>query len=218
MAPESTLNISETFYSIQGESSLSGRPCVFLRLADCNLRCSFCDARYTYEEPGRETGLAELIDFAARYPRALVEITGGEPLLQENVYPLMKELVAAGRTVLLETNGSINLARVPAEVIKIMDLKCPDSGMHDRMDITNFQHLSANDEIKFVISSDRDYDWAVGMIGEHGLARRARLLFSPNTAAMKAGDLARRILDNRLPVRLQLQLHTLLWPESTRGV
>lgn len=218
MTSEPTLNISEIFYSIQGESSHSGLPCVFLRLADCNLRCSYCDARYTYEEPGRKIPLTELTDFAAQYPQALVEITGGEPLLQENVYPLMEMLLDRGRSVLLETNGSISLGRVVAEVIKIMDLKCPDSGMRDRMDFTNIGHLTASDEIKFVISSDRDYDWAVRMIREHDLARRTQLIFSPNTAVMTAADLARRILADQLPVRLQLQLHTLLWPESPRGV
>ncbi|OGQ96019.1 MAG: radical SAM protein [Deltaproteobacteria bacterium RIFOXYD12_FULL_57_12] len=217
MAPEQSLLISELFYSIQGESSFSGLACVFFRLAGCNLRCAFCDARYTYEEPGHDLPLAEFFLFADRYPGALVEITGGEPLLQENVYPLLSGLLATGRTVLLETNGSVSLARVPAEVIKIMDLKCPESGMHDRMLLDNFQYLAASDEIKFVISSREDYDWAVRMIKEHDLARLTKLLFSPNKARLRPALLADWLLADQMPVRLQLQLHTLLWPDRSRG-
>ena len=216
------LNISEVFHSIQGESSYAGYPCLFIRLAGCNLRCSYCDAAYTYREPGRSYAVDDLLDRAAAQTGALVEITGGEPLLQENVYPLMAGLLAADRTVLLETNGSLSLARVPAPVIKIMDLKCPDSGMHDRMLLDNLDFLGANkqrpDEIKFVISSRRDYDWAVRMLKKHALDRRAAVLFSPVAGRMPPAELAGLILADQLPVRLQIQLHTIIWPHRSRGV
>lgn len=217
MVPEPALEISEIFYSIQGESSHSGLPCVFFRLAGCNLRCSFCDARYTYEEPGRTFPLAELFSYAARFPHALVEITGGEPLLQENVYALMVGLLARGRTVLLETNGSIDLNRVPAGVKKIVDLKCPDSTMHQEMNLACLEQLGPEDELKFVISSDHDYDWAVAMIQDHALAGKAGLLFSANSATMEPRKLAEKILADQLPIRFQVQLHTLLWPDKKRG-
>lgn len=217
MPTESVVAISETFFSIQGESTYCGLPCFFIRLAGCNLRCSFCDAAYTYDEPGRHIPVAELLEQASGYPEAIVEITGGEPLLQSGVYPLMEGLLAAGRTVLLETNGSISLASVPERVIKIMDLKCPGSGMHDRMDFTNFRYLTEHDEVKFVIGSKTDYDWAVSLLAEQQLPGRPKLLFSPNTATMAAADLAELILADNLPVRLQLQLHKLLWPAAVRG-
>lgn len=217
MATDPSVSISEIFFSIQGESTYSGLPCFFIRLSGCNLRCSFCDARYTYEEPGEKFLVSELLEQANGYPGAIVEITGGEPLLQVGVYPLMEGLLAADRTVLLETNGSISLASVPARVIKIMDLKCPGSGMHDRMDLANFNYLTDNDEVKFVIGSRQDYDWAVRLIEEYDLADRIKPLFSPNTETMAATDLAALILADNLPVRLQLQLHKTLWPDMSRG-
>nr|MDA8164823.1 radical SAM protein [Desulfobacteraceae bacterium] len=160
MELEPRLTISELFYSIQGETSYAGYPCAFIRLAGCNLRCSYCDARYTYEEEGREMPLSEVLAFAASFPVALVGVTGGEPLLQENIYSLLKVLVTAGRTVLLETNGSLPVSKVPGEVVKILDLKCPDSGMHEQMDFRNLHFLSPKDEVKFVLSSRADYEWA----------------------------------------------------------
>ena len=218
MATDPLLHISETFYSIQGESRFAGYPCFFIRLAGCNLRCSYCDARYTYEEPGRPMAMAALLAEAARYPGGLVEITGGEPLLQDNVHPLMEGLLAAGHPVLLETNGSIDLARVPAGVIRIMDIKCPDSGMHDHLHPENLELLTPRDEIKFVIGSRRDYEWAKGMIERHALTAKARLVFSPVISRLVPATLAGMILADRLQVRLQLQLHTILWPERSRGV
>lgn len=217
MKSRATLNISETFYSIQGESSYSGYPCLFIRLAGCNLRCSFCDARYTYEEPGQEMPVRELLAWAEATPRVMVEVTGGEPLLQEGVYPLLSGLLDAGRTVLLETNGSLSVSRVPAGVVKIMDLKCPDSNMHQRMDLANLAHLTPNDEIKFVLSSRRDYQWATEMIEEHRLDKIANLAFSPVTPLLPPKVLAEWLMADRLPARLQIQLHTLLWPDRNRG-
>jgi 7-carboxy-7-deazaguanine synthase len=215
---EPVLQLSEIFYSIQGESSFAGYPCLFFRLAGCNLRCSYCDAKYTYEEPGSPTPLNTLLNEAARYPNALIEITGGEPLLQEGVYPLMAGLLAAGRTVLLETNGSLSIARVPQEVVKIIDLKCPDSGMAEKMEPANLALLAPHDEIKFVVSSRGDYDWAKAMIAEHRLAEKAKLILSPVIGRLAPALLAEWLMVDALPARLQLQLHTLLWPGLKRGV
>jgi 7-carboxy-7-deazaguanine synthase len=214
---ESSLLISELFYSIQGESSFAGYPCVFIRLAGCNLRCCYCDARYAYEEEGRKVPLTDILTHAASHPAALVAITGGEPLLQENVYPLMKQLLAANRTVLLETNGSLGISRVPGEVVKVLDLKCPDSGMHEQMNFKNMHFLSLRDEIKFVLSSRVDYEWAVATIGTYRLDRVAKLLFSPVAGRLNPAELAAWLLADNLPARLQLQLHKILWPETVRG-
>ena len=218
MKDEPCLQLSEVFYSIQGESSYAGYPCLVFRFSGCNLRCSYCDAKYTYEEPATATPLSDLLNEAARYPNALIEITGGEPLLQEGVYPLMDELLAAGRTVLLETNGSLSIARVPKEVVKIIDLKCPDSGMAEKMDLTNLDLLAPHDEIKFVVSSKADYDWARAMMEEHRLAEKAKLILSPVIGRLAPALLAQWLMTDALPARIQLQLHTLLWPGMKRGV
>jgi len=215
---EPCLQLSEIFYSIQGESSFAGYPCLFFRLSGCNLRCSYCDAKYTYEEPATVTPLSTLLREAARYPKALIELTGGEPLLQEEVYPLMEGLLAAGRTVLLETNGSLSLARVPREVVKIIDLKCPDSGMAERMELANLDLLAPHDEIKFVLSSRPDYDWAKAIMAQHRLAEKAKVILSPVIGRLAPALLAEWLLADALPARLQLQLHTLLWPGLKRGM
>jgi 7-carboxy-7-deazaguanine synthase len=212
-----TLTVSELFYSIQGESSFAGYPCVFIRLAGCNLRCSYCDARYTYEEDGAQMPVADILAYAASHPAALVAITGGEPLLQDNVYPLMKQLLAGNRTVLLETNGSLGISKVPGEVVKVVDIKCPDSGMHEQMNSKNMHFLSPRDEVKFVISSRDDYEWALATISKYRLDRDAKLLFSPVAGRLNPADLAEWLLADRLPARLQLQLHKILWPTAVRG-
>ncbi|MFH7321245.1 7-carboxy-7-deazaguanine synthase QueE [Desulfurivibrio sp. D14AmB] len=216
------LQIAEVFYSLQGESSWAGYPCLFVRLTGCNLRCSYCDARYSYEEPGTAYSLQDLlIALKGLEPTGqrvdLVEITGGEPLLQEGVYPLLDALLADGRRVLLETNGSLSLARVPAAVHCIMDVKCPGSGMADRLDLDNFRRLTGNDEIKFVLSDRPDYDWALTIIKQHRLLPHHRLVFSPAAGRLAPADLAAWLLADALPIRLQLQLHTLLWPNRRRG-
>lgn len=217
--------MSELFYSIQGESTFAGYPCAFIRLAGCNLRCSYCDARYTYEEKHRLLTVDELLIFTRQHPAALVQITGGEPLQQEHVYFLLEELMWDERLVLLETNGSISLDRVPADVVKIMDLKCPDSGMSEKMDLKNLKLLTPADELKCVISSRRDYDWAVGMLHQHipnlnnpaAIKNRVKVLFSPVTEQLEASRLAQWLLDDGLQIRLQIQLHRILWPQKTRG-
>jgi len=222
--PEPQLTVSELFYSIQGESTRAGLPCVFIRLAGCNLRCRYCDTVYSWEEAGRPTTPAEILQWADTYPGVMVELTGGEPLLQDGIYPLMNDLLAVGRTVLLETNGSLGIGRVPAPVTIILDLKCPDSGMADRMDWNNIALLAdrnkkgCRDEIKFVLCSEQDYVWARNAIADHGLAEMATLLMSPAAGSLAPARLAERMLADRIPARLQLQLHRLIWPEVDRGV
>ncbi len=211
------LDIAELFFSIQGESSYAGQPCVFIRLAGCNLQCNFCDARYANEEVPTRRSLAEILAFAAEYPGFPVEITGGEPLLQEEVYQLMESLLAGGRRVLLETNGSLPLDRVPAGVVKIVDVKCPDSGTGESFDRNNLLLLCPEDELKFVISSRDDYNWAVDFLRLQPLPGRRIIHFSPMTALLEPGTLADWILADRLGVRLQIQLHKVLWPEADRG-
>ncbi|MDW7771840.1 MAG: radical SAM protein [Desulfobulbaceae bacterium] len=217
------LHISEWFYSIQGESSWSGYPCAFIRLAGCNLRCRYCDSAYTWEQ-GREATYESILEWLAHYPGVLVEITGGEPLLQEALYPFLDLLLADGRTVLIETNGSLSIAKIPAQVVVILDIKCPDSSMGDRTDWNNVDLLkarrngSSRDEIKFVISSEKDFFWAKNVIEKYRLADIATLLFSPVEYLIAPTSLAELIMAHRMPAKLQLQLHRLLWPEVDRGV
>ncbi|MEN8134473.1 MAG: radical SAM protein [Thermodesulfobacteriota bacterium] len=211
------LEISELFFSIQGESSYGGQPCVFIRLSGCNLRCSYCDAEYTYEEAGTRKDISEIMAFVAQHEGFPVEITGGEPLLQENVYLLMDELLAAGCRVLLETNGSISLTKVPAGVVKIMDVKCPGSTMHEHLLTDNLDLLGPGDELKFVLCSRADYEWAVKLINNTALNKAIIIHFSPVPGKLESAQLAEWILKDRLPVRLQLQLHKFLWPYEIRG-
>jgi len=212
-----TLKVSELFFSIQGESSYAGQPCVFIRLAGCNLRCTYCDAAYAYEEPGKSMSLAEILGYAAGYPDYPVEVTGGEPLLQEEVYELLDNLLGGGRKVLLETNGSLPLDRVPAGVVKIIDIKCPGSNMASHCDLDNLLLLCPEDELKFVLSSRADYDWAKDFLLVQRLGLPRIIHFSAVSERLAPGLLADWILADRLPVRLQLQLHKVLWPGASRG-
>ncbi len=217
MGDDPAIKIAELFFSIQGESSFAGQPCVFIRLSGCNLRCSYCDSSFTYEEAGKEYSLAQIRNFVADYPGFPVEITGGEPLLQENVYQLMEALIADQRLILLETNGSIRLDRVPEQVVRIMDIKCPGSGMSEHLDPANLDLLESKDELKFVICSRTDYEWAVSLIREHALERLPVIHFSPVADMISPTSLAEWILEDKLPVRMQLQLHKILWPDISRG-
>lgn len=218
------LRIAELFYSIQGESTRAGLPCVFIRLAGCNLRCIYCDARYAWEEPGVAMELADILAWVAQYPGILVEITGGEPLQQAGVFPLMQALIDSSHQVLLETNGSLPLGGVADAVGIIMDIKCPGSGMAARNLPENLDLLrersgrQCRDEIKFVLSSVADFHWARAMVEQQRLEQIAPVLFSPVRPLLDPQTLAQLLLEHRLPVRLQLQLHTLLWPDQTRGV
>ncbi len=224
MSGSGLLRVSELFYSIQGESTRAGLPCVFIRLCGCNLRCSYCDSRYTWDEEGRQMSIADICAELEQYPGIMAEITGGEPLLQEAVYPLMDALLEQGREVLLETSGSLSIARVPTAVGVILDLKCPDSGMTAHNDWSNIKLLrrrkaaGSRDELKFVLCSEEDAAWAAQVVREHRLAELLPVLFSPVIDRLAPARLADFLLRERLPVRLQFQLHTQIWPGISRGV
>jgi 7-carboxy-7-deazaguanine synthase len=211
------LRVNEIFHSIQGESTHAGRPCVFVRLTYCNLRCRYCDTDYAFFE-GTERPLDEIVAEVASYGCRLVEITGGEPLIQRETNELMGRLLAAGHEVLLETSGAWSVEEVPEGVRVIMDLKTPGSGMVARNRWENLRHLDADDEIKFVICDRADYEWARGVVGEHGLAARHAVLFSPAWGEVEPAELADWILADRLPVRMQLQIHKYVWSPTARGV
>lgn len=212
------LTINEIFHSIQGESTHSGRPCVFVRLTACDLRCSWCDTPYAFTE-GRKMSLDAVVAEVERFGCELVELTGGEPLLQKEVYPLMQRLLDDGRTVMVETGGHLSIADVPAPVIRIVDVKCPGSGESERNHWANLALLTARDEVKFVIRDRVDYEFARRVTAEHDLvARTAAVLFSPVHAVLPAKDLAAWILEDRLVVRLQLQVHKFIWGADVRGV
>ena len=209
--------INEIFHSIQGESSYAGLPCVFVRLTACNLRCSWCDTKYSFHE-GQPMRLADIIVQVLEYNCPLVEITGGEPLLQPNVFPLMTRLCDLGKRVLLETSGSIDVAGVDPRVVKIMDLKCPSSGESARNRYENLGHIDKKDELKFVIADRADYDWARQMLTAHQLLGICPVLFSPVWEQLPLKTLADWVLQDKLPVRLQTQWHKLIWGAETRGV
>jgi len=212
------LTVNEIFHSIQGESSHAGRPCVFVRLTACDLRCSWCDTPYAFHE-GRKMSVDEVVSAVDAHGCPLVEITGGEPLLQEDVYPLMERLLADGRTVMLETGGHRPITRVPAAVVKIVDLKCPGSGESDKNDWSNLDRLAPHDEVKFVIQDRADYDFAREVIATRDLAgRAAAVLLSPVHGVLDPKTLSEWMLADRLPARLQLQLHKYIWTPQTRGV
>jgi len=236
-----TLVINEVYLSLQGESTFAGLPCVFIRLTACDLRCSYCDTAYAFTEGQKQTLpaiLARVDELAAPYikPLPLVELTGGEPLLQKNSLPLMRRLCDAGYTVLLETSGAHDIAPVDPRVRRIMDLKCPSSGEAGRNLPSNLACLRPTDEIKFVIGTREDYDWMKAQIRAHNLAAVCPLLCSwvhplapdqqhPALKPVPAGhtpvsrrELAERIIADALPVRFQAQLHKLIWPPEERGV
>ena len=237
-----TLVINEIYVSLQGESTFAGLPCVFIRLTACDLRCSYCDTAYAFTE-GKKMLLSEILaqvkKLAAPFngpPLPLVELTGGEPLLQKNSLPLMQQLCEAGFTVLLETSGAHDLSKVDARVRRIMDLKCPSSGEAARNRPDNLAHLKSTDEIKFVIGTLEDYEWAKEQIAKHQLAKICPLLFSwvhplapeqQNPALKKVPtgqtpisrrELVEKIIADALPVRFQAQLHKIIWPPEQRGV
>ena len=212
------LTVNEIFYSVQGESTYAGRPCVFVRLTACDLRCSWCDTPYAFYE-GRKHELADVVAQVERHDCPLVEVTGGEPLLQEDVYPLMRELLHRGKTVLLETGGHRSTAQVPEQVVTILDVKCPGSGEAARMEWDNLARLRAHDEVKFVIKDRTDYEYARQVIRDHALSGRvAAIHVSPVHGVLEPKLLSEWVLADRLPVRVQLQLHKFIWSPDTRGV
>jgi len=215
---EGMLTVNEVFHSIQGESSQAGLPCVFVRLTACDLRCAWCDTPYAFHE-GRKRDVADVLAEVASYGCRLVEVTGGEPLLQPDVYPLLQGLLDAGHDVLVETGGHISIERVPAGVARIMDIKCPGSGEAAKMCWDNLARLRANDEVKFVIADRADYDYAKTVMQRGDWASRvAAILFSPVHGQLPPADLAAWVLADRLPVRVQLQVHKYIWAPGTRGV
>jgi 7-carboxy-7-deazaguanine synthase len=211
------LVVNEIFHSIQGESTHAGRPCVFVRLTGCNLRCVWCDTAYAFHE-GEAMSIDEVVRRVAVHGCDLVEVTGGEPLLQPGAIPLLERLVAEGYEVLLETGGSLPIDTVPVGVKRVVDLKCPGSGEASENRWENLDHLRAGDELKFVIVSRDDYEWARTQIVDRRLAERATVLLSAVDDRLDPGELARWVLADRLPVRVQLQMHKILWPDALRGV
>ncbi len=244
-----TLTVNEVYLSIQGESTWAGLPCIFVRLTACNLRCSYCDTAYAFTE-GEKTATSEILqrieELAAPYkqstlqhsntPLPLIEFTGGEPLLQKNALPLMRELCDRGLTVLVETSGALDISQLDPRVRRIMDLKCPSSGESHRMRWENLPHLKTTDEIKFVIGTQEDYDWAKTKMAEHNLAQVCPLLFSwvapllphqrdkslkqvpEGQTPITRKDLVEKIVADALPVRFQLQMHKFIWPPDQKGV
>jgi 7-carboxy-7-deazaguanine synthase len=217
-ASEPTLTINEIYYSIQGESTWAGRPCVFVRLTFCDLRCTYCDTEYAFYE-GRKQTLPEILEATAAFNCSLVEITGGEPLVQKNVLPLMTKLADAGYTVLLETSGAHDISPVDARVHRIMDLKTPDSGEVERNLWSNIEYLTPRDEVKCVIGSREDYEWSREKVRRFDLARRCHaVLFSPTFGRINPREIVEWILADKLDVRFQLQMHKFIWTPTQRGV
>jgi 7-carboxy-7-deazaguanine synthase len=212
------LTVNEIFHSIQGESTHAGRPCVFVRLTACDLRCSWCDTPYAFHE-GRKMSVDEVVDAVDAYGCDVVEVTGGEPLLQKDVYPLMERLLGSGKTVLLETGGHIEIDKVPEGVHRVIDVKCPGSGEANRNCWANLDQLRPTDEVKFVVKDRSDYEFARDVVQGCQLAGRcAAVLFSPVHGVLDPRQLSEWVLADRLPVRVQLQLHKYIWDPSTRGV
>jgi 7-carboxy-7-deazaguanine synthase len=211
------LQVSEIFYSVQGESTYAGRPCVFVRLTGCNLRCRWCDTAYAFYD-GETLTVEQVLERVRAYKCPLVEITGGEPLLQGEVHSLIDRLLLEGYEVLVETGGSLDVGRLDPRVVKILDLKAPGSGMDRLNNLDNLQYLDRKDQVKFVVADRWDYEWAKQMMAEQALAEKAQVLFSPVFGELDPGELAEWILADRLPVRLQIQLHKYLWDPNQRGV
>jgi len=211
------LTVNEIFHSIQGESTRAGHPCVFVRLTACDLRCTWCDTPYAFYE-GRKMSVDDVVKAVDQYGCPLVEITGGEPLLQDEVYPLMQRLLDGGHTVMLETGGHRPIDRVPGGVIKVVDVKCPGSGEADKNHWPNLDALAPHDEVKFVIADRADYEFARDVVTGKLRDRRGAILFSPVHGTLDPKLLSEWVLADRLPVQVQLQLHKFIWHPSTRGV
>lgn len=212
------LTVNEIFHSIQGESTFTGEPCVFVRLTACDLRCSWCDTPYAFHE-GQKMSIDEVMAIVDQFGTQLVEVTGGEPLLQSDVYPLMDRLLVSGKTVLLETGGHRSIEKVPERVIRIVDVKCPGSGEAEKMDWGNLGRLTTSDQVKFVIKDRTDYEYARDIVSRERLSTRvAAILFSPVHGMLEPRILAEWMLADRVAARLQLQAHKYIWSPDTRGV
>ena len=211
------IKVNEIFYSIQGESSFSGLPCVFIRFTFCNLRCNYCDTEYAFYD-GNELTIDEIINEVDQYKCHLVEITGGEPLLQENIHLLIQDLFNHNYEILLETGGHIDIGQVDKRVKIIMDIKCPSSGESDKVLWSNLQKLNSTTELKFVIGDKNDFDWALSVIEKNKLNQKNKIIFSPVFGQIENEKLADWILKSKLPIRMQLQIHKYIWHPDKRGV
>ena len=211
------MRVTEIFHSIQGESSFTGQPCVFIRLTGCPLRCTWCDTAYAFFG-GHELSIEQIVATVDSYDCRLVEVTGGEPLAQSEVFPLIHKLGDRGYEVLIETSGAIDTSQVDTRAHIILDVKCPGSGMSDRMHWPNVTRLTMKDEAKFVLLDRSDYEWACDILARYELAKRCVVLMSPVFGSLDPRQLAEWVLADRLPVRLQLQLHKLIWTPDMRGV
>ena len=211
------MKINEIFKSIQGETSYAGIPSAFVRVTGCNLRCNYCDTTYAYDE-GNEMSLSTILECIARFKTKIVCVTGGEPLSNNDTPFLLEALLDKNYTVLVETNGSYDIRTIPQEVIKIMDIKCPDSNMSDLMNWQNIKYLTKFDEVKFVLSSRKDYDWTKAVIYKYNLSEVANILIGTVFGAISPKMVVQWILEDNLDVRFQLQLHKYIWEPHTRGV
>ena len=211
------LKVNEIYHSIQGESSKAGLPCVFIRLTYCNLRCSYCDTEYAFYE-GKEKSVDEIIKEVKKYGCKLLEVTGGEPLVQEESLDLMKKLCDEGFDVMLETGGSLPIENVDKRVLIVMDLKCPSSKMEKKNLYENIEHLKPADEVKFVIGNREDYDWTKEVIAKYDLRNKCKILFSVVFGELEPVTLVNWIIEDKLGVRFQLQLHKYIWHPETRSV
>ena len=211
------LEVTEIYKSVQGESTYMGLPCIFIRLTGCNLRCVWCDTTHAFYG-GEKLSIHQIIDKVKSYDIKLVEITGGEPLLQKEVFPLMESLLKNEFKVMLETSGSLAIKNVPAKVLNIIDLKCPGSGEENKNLWENLNHLTPTDEIKFVIADKADYEWSKKVLQDYELDKKVPVLFSPVFEKLKLKDLTEWILEDNLPVRIHTQLHKYIWDQKTIGV
>jgi 7-carboxy-7-deazaguanine synthase len=209
----SSLRITEIFYSLQGESSTVGIPTVFIRLTGCPLRCTYCDTEYAFVG-GEKKQIREITSEVESYSTRYVTVTGGEPLAQPACLELMTKLLDLGYNVSLETSGAIDVSSVDPRVVKVMDLKTPSSGELDKNRYQNIQHLTQKDQVKFVIGNEEDYTWSKQMLSDYELPNQCEILFSPVTGLQNPTELANKILQDRLPVRFQMQLHKLLWDDA----
>ncbi len=210
------IDVHEIFHSIQGESSYAGLPCVFVRLSGCNLDCRYCDTRYASDKKW-SMSIDEIVEQIGQYDCSLVEITGGEPLIQKETPELIRELSNQGLKILLETNGTQNIDKIREDIIRIVDIKCPGSGESDKMDWENIGRLKPHDEVKFVLTDLSDYHWAKDIVKQYALTDRVHVLFSPVHGRMHPAPIAEEILRDGLNVRLQLQLHRIIWPDQDKG-
>ena len=212
-----SLKVNEIYYSIQGESTHVGRPCIFIRLTYCNLRCTYCDTEYAFYE-GKDIEIPEIMAEIKQWNCNLVEVTGGEPLFQDECIDLLNELTNQNYEVLLETGGSLSISDVPIEIVKIVDFKCPSSGMEKKNLWSIVNDLQPHDEVKFVIGDREDFDWAKEMLNKYSLNEKCSILFSPTFGKIDPSLIVEWILEGDIPVRMQLQMHKLIWESERKGV